>query len=211
MPDRNPWTDVSLCDYENHMKQANVMQLQTLDAIMKEQFKAYEPKSVTILGVAGGNGLGNLLAIPSIRLIIGVDINADYLDASYNRYPALHGRYFTLLADIRDSKCYLPHADMVVANLFIEYVGAVAFAGAISRINPAVVSCVIQVDTPDEVTFVSDSPYTEKLEILESVHTTVDKDLLEKEMVKRGYTLTLNVSHALPNGKRFLRLDFTRP
>ncbi len=51
------WQEISLDDYENHMKLDSVMQLQTLDSMMKEQLNDYPVSSVMILGVAGGNGL----------------------------------------------------------------------------------------------------------------------------------------------------------
>ena len=34
----NPWEDIRLDDYENHMKLDSVMQLQTMNKMMKEQF-----------------------------------------------------------------------------------------------------------------------------------------------------------------------------
>ena len=37
---KNPWEEISLDDYENHMSLDSVRQLQTLNALMKEQFEA---------------------------------------------------------------------------------------------------------------------------------------------------------------------------
>ena len=206
--EKNPWEKVELSDYENHMSQSDVYQLQTLDTIMKSQFSAYPVTSVAILGVAGGNGLGNLVDIPTITDIYGIDINASYLAASASRHPKLGGRYATVLADVRDENSRLPHVDLVVANLFIEYVGCTNFGNAIVRINPSYVSCVIQIDPADS--FVSDSPYTARLEILDSVHASVDPSELRETMRKLGYTEGDITSTTLPNGKIFLRLDFCR-
>lgn len=203
----NPWKEVALSDYENHMSLSNVGQLQTLDMIMAQQFSAYPVKSVVILGVAGGNGLGNLAAIPSIEAIYGVDINAGYLEASSGRYPQLKGRYTPVLADINADCSHLPSADMVIANLFIEYVGCDNFVKAVKKIDPGFISCVIQVDPAES--FVSDSPYTEKLEALSSVHDTVDADLLTEKLGQAGYTVVSDSSTPLPNGKIFRRIDYS--
>lgn len=46
---RNPWEEIALSDYENHMKLDSVMQLQVLNAMMREQFDRYPVKSVMIL------------------------------------------------------------------------------------------------------------------------------------------------------------------
>ena len=53
----NPWEDINLKDYENHMSLENVFQLQSMNNIMKEQFYSYDIDTVMILGIAGGNGL----------------------------------------------------------------------------------------------------------------------------------------------------------
>lgn len=50
----NPWKEISLNDYESHMKLDSVMQLQTMNRMMKSQFDDYPVSSVMILGIAGG-------------------------------------------------------------------------------------------------------------------------------------------------------------
>lgn len=56
----NPWEEIPLSDYENHMKLDSVMQLQTMNQMMKGQLNAYPVSSVIILGIAGGNGLEHI-------------------------------------------------------------------------------------------------------------------------------------------------------
>lgn len=53
----NPWGEIPLDDYENHMKLDSVMQLQAMNQMMKGQFDSYEVQSAMVLGIAGGNGL----------------------------------------------------------------------------------------------------------------------------------------------------------
>lgn len=204
----NPWKEVALSDYENHMKLSEVYQLQTLASIMREQFSAYPVSSVAVLGVAGGNGLESLEHLPGVRSIFGVDINPGYLETSAARLSALGGRYSTVLADICDPLCSLPEVEMVVANLFIEYVGYEKFSQALLKMKSSVVSCVIQIDPAES--FVSQSPYAEKLEILDSVHVAVDADMLIRELAGIGYALESRVLTDLPNGKKFCRLDFRK-
>lgn len=57
---KNPWTEISINNYEKHMSLESVYQLQALNGIMKEQFYSYPVKSIMILGVAGGNGLDHI-------------------------------------------------------------------------------------------------------------------------------------------------------
>ena len=42
---KNPWEEISLTDYENHMKLDSVMQLQSMNEMMKGQFNAYPETS----------------------------------------------------------------------------------------------------------------------------------------------------------------------
>ena len=53
----NPWEDIPLLDYEQHMRLDSVFQLQTMNRAMKQQLEAYPVSSAIIVGVAGGNGL----------------------------------------------------------------------------------------------------------------------------------------------------------
>ena len=41
----NPWEEIALSDYENHMSLDSVKQLQAMNSIMKKQFGSYSPKS----------------------------------------------------------------------------------------------------------------------------------------------------------------------
>lgn len=54
---KNPWEEISLADYESHMKLYSVMQLQAMNEMMKRQLDTYSISSVMILGIAGGNGI----------------------------------------------------------------------------------------------------------------------------------------------------------
>lgn len=47
---KNPWEEIGLSDYENHMNLDSVLQLQTMNAMMKEQFYQYPVKTIMVLG-----------------------------------------------------------------------------------------------------------------------------------------------------------------
>ena len=85
---KNPWEEISLTDYENHMRLDSVMQLQAMNEMMKGQFETYSVSSVMILGIAGGNGLEHI-AKNKFERVYGVDVNSDYLQEVNRRYPDL--------------------------------------------------------------------------------------------------------------------------
>lgn len=57
---KNPWEEIPLSDYENHMKLDSVRQLQTMDETMQAQFDAYPVSCIIILGIVGGNALEHI-------------------------------------------------------------------------------------------------------------------------------------------------------
>lgn len=141
---KNPWEEISLTDYENHMKLDSVMQLQAMNEMMK----------------------------------------------------------------VQDEADQLPEADMVVANLLIEYIGYECFQKAIQHVNPGYVSCIIQINIED--TWVSDSPYLHVFDGLEQVHYQMEERSLEKAMLEIGYHTIKTSEYMLPNGKKLVQIDFER-
>ena len=202
----NPWEDISLSDYENHMSLDSVKQLQAMNSIMKEQFGAYPVDTAMVLGVAGGNGLEHVSG-DKYKTVYGVDINADYLKAVEARYGALEGVLECIKADIINECDKLPEAQLVIANLLIEYIGYEAFMKAMMRVRPLYISCVIQINI-DEHQWVSDSPYLHAFDRLDEVHCQMEDEALTKVMEEICYRKILSESYPLPNGKALLRLDF---
>ena len=199
----NPWLTIKLSDYENHMSDNGVKQAQLLDHFMAKQLSL--SPTVCILGIAGGNGLGNVNPTFDTE-VYGIDINPSYLSESSKRYPDLNNIYRTICTDINESVKDLPNAEMVIANLFIEYVGYDNFCSAIKSIHPKIVSCVIQRDPADS--FVSETPYAARLVMLDSVHSSIDRDILIANLGNIGYMLQDEEIELLSNKKELIMLTF---
>ncbi len=204
---KNPWEDISLADYENHMQLGSVMQLQAMNQMMKGQFDTYPISSVMILGVAGGNGLDHIQKGKFGR-VYGVDVNSSYLKEVIQRYPDLEGVLECLCIDLLNETDKLPEADMVIANLLVEYIGYDCFQKTIRHVDPKYVSCIIQINIED--TWVSDSPYLHVFDGLEQVHHQMEKQELEKVMLEINYHVIRTLEHMLPNGKKLVQIDFER-
>lgn len=202
---KNPWEEIALSDYENHMKLDSVMQLQAMNEMMKGQFNAYPVSSVMILGIAGGNGLEH---IPKDKLkkVYGVDVNSAYLREVIRRYTDLDGRLECLCINLMNETDKLPNADMVIANLLIEYIGYECFQKAIRRIDPKYVSCIIQINVEDS--WVSESPYLHVFDRLEQVHHQMEEHILERAMLEMDYHAIRKLEHMLPNVKKLVQIDF---
>ena len=204
----NPWNEIKLDDYENHMSLDSVNQLQTMNAMMKEQFEAYPVETSMVLGVAGGNGLEHV-SKDKYKTVYGVDINEEYLCEVDKRYPQLQGVLKCLKIDLINEADKLPEAQLVIANLLIEYIGYPAFQKAVQKIDPEYVSCVIQINT-DTAQWVSDSPYIHAFDKLDEVHHQMEEEALENAMKEIGYSRIHQSSEMLPNGKALVRMDFGR-
>lgn len=204
---RNPWEEIPLNDYENHMKLDSVMQLQAMNEMMQDQFDTYPISSVMILGIAGGNGLEHI-STEKFKKVYAVDINPSYLQEVKRRYPDLDKILEYQCINLIEEANKLPTADMVIANLLIEYIGYACFQSVINQVNPQFVSCIIQINVEDK--WVSDSPYLHVFDGLEKVHHQIEEQPLKKAMTDIGYHAVKNLEHMLPNGKKLVQLDFER-
>lgn len=204
---KNPWEEIKLSDYENHMKLHTVMQQQCLNAIMKKQFYQYPVKTVMVLGVAGGNGLEHIDA-KRIEKVYGIDINKEYLAECATRYKKFSGILEYRCADLTDETVVLPYTDLVIADLFLEYIGYKCFAQRMDKMKPLYISTVIQINTDHR--FVSDSPYLHVFDRLNCVHHQMDETSLSETMNKICYQLIAKEEYPLPNGKKLVQLNYKR-
>ena len=204
---KNPWEDISLSDYENHMSLEGVKQLQQLNYIMKEQFEIFPVSSAMVLGVAGGNGL-EYVNPKKYQKIYGVDVNQKYLDETRKRFSNMGTDLQLLCVDLLEEGKKLPEADLLIANLLIEYIGYESFNEVVMKANPKFISSVIQINESKE--FVSDSPYLHVFDGLESVHCQVESGVLTENMANIGYANIESKDYPLPNGKKLVRLDYMK-
>jgi hypothetical protein len=86
----NPWLSIPLEDYEGHMDSPSVQQLTALSELFKRALDLCLSESVAVLGVAGDNGLEQI-DCGTTKRIVGLDINARYLDEVRRRFDALPG------------------------------------------------------------------------------------------------------------------------
>lgn len=204
----HPWEEINLEHYEKHMSLDSVGQLQALNALMKEQFDSWPAHTAMVLGIAGGNGLEHVRK-EKYRTVWGVDINEGWLRTAAERYPGLQGVLQCLCLDLSKDAEKLPKAELVLADLLVEYIGYDAFRQVIRQADPSWVSCVIQINT-DTAAWVSDSPYLHDFDRLDEVHHQMEEKALTEAMKAIGYEEALRKALPLPNGKQLVRLDYRK-
>ena len=111
-----------------------------------------------------------------------------------------------LCVDLVSEAEKLPQADMLIANLLIEYIGYECFKKVVIVTKPVYVSCIIRVNGDDS--FVSESPYLHAFDELVPVHHQMAEQELQNSMNEIDYHLIQVLEHQLPNGKKFVQFDF---
>ncbi|MEZ5353942.1 MAG: hypothetical protein R2762_14990 [Bryobacteraceae bacterium] len=212
----SPWLGVPLDDYEGHMNAPEVAQLGALAALFAMALELAKPRSVAILGVAGGNGLSALDPARAIRpldrpldRIVGIDIHPQYLDAVARRYPNLPGLELHRV-DLANARLEIPPVELVHAALIFEHAGTrQCLDNAIALVQPAGrLSVVLQVASGSHPN-VSATPFA-SLQALSADFRLVEPSHFCDTLADRGFVLDNGMHQPLPAGKAFWFGMFTR-
>src|SRR5258708_2875502 len=116
---RHPWLEIPIDDYEAHMALPSVGQAQLLRATLQRTVKEFQPRSLAILGVAGGNGLESLDRA-TVRRVVALDFNPDYLALCTRRYAASFARFEPVLHDLSEGPPLITPVECIFAGLVLE-------------------------------------------------------------------------------------------
>jgi hypothetical protein len=116
----SPWREIPLADYERHMSAASVAQSAMLADTLRQLVLANRPKSLALLGSAGGNGL-ECLDPATTQRVVAVDVNAAYLEACCARHSARFDKFETVHCDLSDGLPFSDPVELVYAALVVEY------------------------------------------------------------------------------------------
>ena len=203
----NPWLGIPLADYESHMARPDVGQSRFLADELRAAALRHGPESVAVVGCAGGNGLEGL-AETSVRRILAIDINPDYVAATGTRHGRTAPGLELLVADIAEP--LPPHhpADLVFAGLVLEYVACVpAFAGLRSLCAPGGRLVVVTQVPSETLPAVSPSPHR-SLDALRGAMRLVEPPVLAAAAGGAGFVQTQCRRRTLASGKAFLVAEY---
>jgi len=117
----NVWNEIPLADYEGHMALPSVGQATLLSGELGRLAAKFQPDSIAVLGVAGGNGLERPELKP-VKRVVALDINSKYLDVCAGRHAK---RFKSFVPVAHDLNCGAPKfkpVDLIFAALILEYV-----------------------------------------------------------------------------------------
>ena len=130
------------------------------------------------------------------------------------RYPDLKSRLNLFLLDLTtntiESIKILSECDLIIANLLIKHIHLDNFLKIVTGLpkHGQIVSCVIQVN-PDGEHVSQGSGLEYVFEAISLQRGEENESMIIIAMNKNGFILTNKVIYDLPNGKQFIRLDFT--
>lgn len=117
----NPWSQIPLDEYEAHMAMPSVGQAALLAEVLAEAVLDVAARSVAVLGCAGGNGFERLLGT-GVERVVGIDINAGYVERARERFSSSLPGLECLVGDIEHDDFAFAPVDLVFAGLIFEYV-----------------------------------------------------------------------------------------
>jgi len=116
----NPWLDVPLADYEGHMALPGIEQAQLLSDIFAGVLAKFSPRSVAVIGCAGGNGFDRIP--PAISRVVGVDLNPRFVAETEARFRDRIENLELMVGDIQSHEVSFAPVDLIFLGLILEYV-----------------------------------------------------------------------------------------
>jgi hypothetical protein len=204
----NPWLALPLEDYEGHMGSAGVDQLTPLADLFGEALVRLRPRSVAVLGVAGGNGLQHVDGTLTSR-VVAIDVNPGYLAATKNRFPDLRGLELHC-ADLERDLLAVEPVSLVHAALVFEHAGMDrCLDNALSLVAAGGhLSVVLQLPS-EALEAVTPTAFT-SMATLADDFALIDPHQLRRVLAQRELRLTHQARLSLSTGKAFWSGYFER-
>ena len=199
---KSPWLDIALSDYEGHMALPEIGQAALLADVLARQLEIHQPRSLAMLGCAGGNGFDRI-APEVTRRVVGVDLNGRYLDEVRARYETRFKRLELVEGDLQTSAVAFTRVDLVYAALILEYVDVEATLRRMRDfLNPGgVLVTVVQLPSAD-LPAVTPSRYS-SLAALEAVMRFIAPKDLQALAESKGLRQLSTATRQTQSGKQF--------
>lgn len=206
----NPWLQLPLPEYEAHMALPTVAQAVLLADVFAELLEAYAPRSVAVLGCAGGNGFDRI-SLDVTKRVVGIDINPAYIGTCGTRFDGRIPGLELIVGDIEKDAFDFAAVELVYAALVLEYVDVSA---AVKRMRPMLApsgTLVTVVQLPGLTALrVTPSPFA-RVQALSRVMHLVSPTTLQGLAEKEGFKQTGSRLVSAGGGKEFQVQTFRAP
>ena len=205
---RNPWLEIPLADYEAHMALPTIGQSRLIADQLDAVVARLSPRSIAIIGCAGGNGLDGL-AGANVDRVVGVDIHPGYVDEARRRYEGRIPGLELYVADIQDAPSLFEPVDLLYVALVLEYVDVDRAMNVLwQHCKPDGVLAVVSQLPHEKIAEVSPSPYASLAKLAPVMHLVAPEELRLRAQ-RAGFHPSQSDILFSPAGKRF-SLDIFR-
>ena len=203
----NPWLSIPLAEYEGHMALPEIGQAEVLAAELEFVVRQYSPKSVAVIGCAGGNGLDRLVE-SGVERIVGIDINPAYVETVRRRFGSRIPGLELHVADIQSVLPHIASVDLIFAALILEYVDVPMTMRAFQKlcVPDGALVVTLQAASPN-VEKTSPSPY-KSIQLLAPAMRLLDQGDVQERAIAAGFSLASSRVVSLRSGKDFVVLCF---
>jgi trans-aconitate methyltransferase len=196
----NVWLDVPLRAYEAHMAAADVGQAQLLGELLATAMILHRPRSLAVLGCAGGNGFERVPA--DIERVVGVDLNPAFIAAARARFAGCLPQLELYVADVTAGLSYEP-VMLAFAGLLLEYVDVVQALRSIQDRLAPTGALVTVVQLPGAAPVVTPTPQARLLAPLAAAFHHVAPHALTDAARRCGMRQTSSTMACASGGKTF--------
>ncbi|MCF8243376.1 MAG: class I SAM-dependent methyltransferase [Melioribacteraceae bacterium] len=205
---RNPWMDISLSDYINHMSNPEVRQYQMINEHFKKAVTKHEPRSIFVPGCTIGNGFEHI-DWEKIENVLAVDISSSFIEELKNQYGSR--KNLELIAgDIQKISFDKDKYDLIFAALIFEYVDVSMVLQKISNIiSEKGILYVILQQAGNNQSLVSKTKY-KSLEILTPVIKLITPDQFRIYAAQFGMIESCGELILLNSGKSFYAAEYKK-
>lgn len=199
---RNPWQTIPASDYEAHMGDSGAKQLTLLSVAFKDLLDEFRPEHVAVLGCATGNGFEHVQTDVT-ELLVGVDINSEYLDVARTRFANKLPNLQLVCSDISNIEIEPRSLDLVSCGLFFEHVDPQLVISKVYRwLKPGgILGTIVQL--PSETGLSVEDTGIESVKALEPVSRLVDPETLSEMAETAGFVEIEAKTKTLETGKSF--------
>ena len=204
---RNPWLEIPLAEYEGHMALPTVRQAEMLADELEFAVRQHSPKSIALLGCAGGNGLDRLVGT-GVERVVGIDINPAYVEAVRSRFRSRIPGLELYVADIQCALPELAPVDLLFAALIFEYIDVAMTMSSLQTLcTPGGALVIILQAASSSLEAVSPSPY-KSIRLLAPAMRLLDQADVQNQAIAAGFSLASCRVVNVQSGKRFIVLSF---
>ncbi len=198
----NPWLEIDISDYVNHMSCPEVGQYQLINESFRTTLQKHKPEKIFVPGCTIGNGF-EYIDWQNVKKVTALDINPDFLNRLQQRFPN-EKKLEILSMDFNLFVCDERKYDLIFSALFFEYIDAQSALNKFREMmnRSSVLFSITQLPDVNQ-SKVSESKYKSLVKLSPYISLTSPEEFIG-EIDRAGLKIKLSSKRTLTNGKTFL-------